>query len=73
MNRMTIGLGAAVLALLSQGAVAGCGDVSRTQFEAAANTAAIETDGFGFGLPMWAKEAKGQNRAMTRSRFICAI
>jgi uncharacterized protein GlcG (DUF336 family) len=54
MNRMTIGLGAAVLALLSQGAVAGCGDVSRAQFEAAANTAAIETDSFGFGLPMWA-------------------
>jgi len=54
MNRMTVGLGAAVLALLSQGAAAGCGDVSRAQFEAAANTAAIETDAFGFGLPMWA-------------------
>ncbi|MEO8417883.1 MAG: heme-binding protein [Methylophilaceae bacterium] len=33
---------------------AGCRLVTRAQFEAAANSAATETDGFGFGLPMWA-------------------
>jgi uncharacterized protein GlcG (DUF336 family) len=48
-----VGLGAAVLALFSQSVMAGCNDVSRAQFEAAANTAAVETDAFGFGLPMW--------------------
>lgn len=31
-----------------------CGGVTRAAFEAAANTAATETDPFGFGLPMWA-------------------
>jgi len=54
MNRMTVGLSATVLALLSQGAMAACSDVTRAQFEAAANTAATETDAFGFQLPMWA-------------------
>lgn len=47
-----VALGAAVV--LSQSAMAACGDVSRADFEAAANTAATETDAFGFGLPMWA-------------------
>jgi hypothetical protein len=54
MNRMMVGLGAAVLALFSQSVMAGCNDVSRQQFESAANQAAVETDGFGFHLPMWA-------------------
>lgn len=41
--------------LLAVGAAnAGCLDVTRGQFEAAANLAATQTDGFGFGLPMWA-------------------
>lgn len=44
--------GASLLATIT--ANAACKDVSRAQFEAAANTAATETDGFGFGLPMWA-------------------
>ena len=33
---------------------AACGDVSRNDFVTAANTAALETDAFGFHLPMWA-------------------
>lgn len=33
---------------------AACSDVSRAAFVAAANAAAVETDAFGFGLPMWA-------------------
>lgn len=31
-----------------------CREVTRAEFEAAANTAATETDAYGFGLPMWA-------------------
>lgn len=44
--------GASVMAASS--ANAACSAVTRAQFVAAANTAATETDGFGFGLPMWA-------------------
>lgn len=49
---------ATVLAGLSMigtgSAYAACSDISRAEFEAAANTAATATDSFGFGLPMWA-------------------
>jgi uncharacterized protein GlcG (DUF336 family) len=54
MNKTFAGVSAAVLTLFAQGAMAGCNDVSRAQFEAAANSAAVETDAFGFSLPMWA-------------------
>ncbi len=41
--------------MFAAGAVqAGCRDVSRAAFEDAADEAAIDTDQFGFGLPMWA-------------------
>ncbi|MEQ1601808.1 MAG: heme-binding protein [Methylophilaceae bacterium] len=39
-----------------------CAGVTRAAFEAAANTAATETDGFGFGLPMWATLADPTGR-----------
>jgi uncharacterized protein GlcG (DUF336 family) len=46
---------AAVLTMSAQGAMADvCKDVSYNTFVAAANTAAQETDQWGFGLPMWA-------------------
>ena len=44
--------GASLMAATS--ANAACSAVTRAAFEAAANTAATETDQFGFGLPMWA-------------------
>jgi uncharacterized protein GlcG (DUF336 family) len=40
--------------MVSSAANAGCKDVSRADFESAAEQAATETDQFGFGLPMWA-------------------
>lgn len=40
--------------MMAASANAACSDVTRAQFVAAANTAATETDDFGFGLPMWA-------------------
>ena len=43
-----------LVTLFSTQASAACSDVTRAQFESAANTAATQTDGLGFGLPMWA-------------------
>ncbi len=39
-----------------------CAGVTRAAFVAAANTAATETDKFGFGLPMWASLADATGR-----------
>jgi len=59
-------VGVAVMSLAAEGAMAEgkddhgngngdiCKSISRAQFEDAANAAAVETDQFGFGLPMWA-------------------
>ena len=44
--------GASMMAATS--ANAACSAVTRANFVAAANLAATQTDGFGFGLPMWA-------------------
>lgn len=54
MNKLMIVVGSAVLTLATQHVMAACSDVTRADFEAAANTAALETDGFGLGFPMWA-------------------
>ncbi len=37
----------------AQSSQAACSDVTRAQFEAAARPAVSDTNGFGFGLPMW--------------------
>lgn len=44
----------AAMTMGSASAYAACSDVSRAAFEWAANEAAVATDQFGFGLPMWA-------------------
>ena len=58
MNKSIIkGLSASVVvaALFAAGSAnALCGAVTRAAFESAANTAAVETVNYGFGLPMWA-------------------
>ncbi len=53
--RLGLAVSAAVVTLFAQSsAFAACADVTRSQFVAAANQAALDTDQFGFGLPMWA-------------------
>lgn len=56
MNKKLASLTLAVLStIFTVGAAqAACTDVSRTAFVNAANTAALETGSYGFGLPMWA-------------------
>jgi uncharacterized protein GlcG (DUF336 family) len=58
MNRklslMIVGIATSTALMASTIANATCNDVSRSEFETAANTAATETDAFGFHLPMWA-------------------
>lgn len=55
-KKLGLMVSAAILATFAQVGIAAdiCKDVTRGEFEAAANTAATETDAFGFGLPMWA-------------------
>lgn len=53
-KKLGLAVGALFVLAAPQLAMAGCADVSRAAFEAAANTAATQTDAFGFGLPMWA-------------------
>ena len=48
------GIVTGVSLMAATSANAACSAVTRAAFEAAANTAATETDQFGFGLPMWA-------------------
>lgn len=48
------GMVAGTTMMAAASANAACSDVTRAQFIAAANTAATETAGYGFGLPMWA-------------------
>jgi uncharacterized protein GlcG (DUF336 family) len=48
------GMVAGTTMMAAASANAACSDVTRAQFVAAANTAATETNAFGFGQPMWA-------------------
>lgn len=53
-KNLSLAVGALFALAVPQLAMAACSDVTRSEFETAANTAATQTDAFGFGLPMWA-------------------
>lgn len=55
MNKISsTGVGALLFLAGTQVAMATCPDVSRADFVAAVKTGVLETNNFGFGLPMWA-------------------